>query len=473
MCERPVGRVFLRQSQSHCLEQNELQRAERSDATPCIAVQKLPQIQSRHLYQGHSLMSRNAKVEGTKIAQAAKDLNVTSVTIRRYITEFNIETTSDENGIKVLPDVAMEELQKIRELKEEGLTNPQVLEKLEDMRSSERKPTKAKAKARTTSKAKPEPEVEEEEEKPAPRSKEKEKEKDKEKETKRPAKRISKVKEAPPEEKEEEEETVEEEKSDTDSESEGTAADGESGEGKPKHSLTCQTCGKVFEHMNPRLRDCLDCYRAKRKERRRGGAERHKNVIQHPLAQQAASRQAQQSAPNGSADTDRYADEAPRRAPERDRGRNERSERSDRPERSDRLERPDRPDRPERSDRSDRGDRPERQDRFERETAAAAAPSYSQPSFAAQSQVVAQGLQRTVRNYRKAIEETRNITGSLKRRLERPDLPEGERRWLEQIYAYQLILHQGWRHLAEYKAATQQQGKGPGSSTPSPMSSDD
>jgi hypothetical protein len=70
--------------------------------------------------------------------------------------------------------------------------------------------------------------------------------------------------------------------------------------------------------------------------------------------------------------------------------------------------------------------------------------------------------QRTgVRNYRKAIEETRQITGSLKRRLERPDLPEGERRWLEQIYAYQLILHQGWRHLAEYRAASQP-GKGGG-----------
>jgi hypothetical protein len=65
-----------------------------------------------------------------------------------------------------------------------------------------------------------------------------------------------------------------------------------------------------------------------------------------------------------------------------------------------------------------------------------------------------------VRNYRKAIEETRQITGSLKRRLERPDLPEGERRWLEQIYAYQLILHQGWRHLAEYKSATVQQSRG-------------
>jgi hypothetical protein len=47
----------------------------------------------------------------------------------------------------------------------------------------------------------------------------------------------------------------------------------------------------------------------------------------------------------------------------------------------------------------------------------------------------------------------------LKRRLERPDLPEGERRWLEQIYAYQLILHQGWRHLAEYKAGNQPQPK--------------
>jgi hypothetical protein len=104
----------------------------------------------------------------------------------------------------------------------------------------------------------------------------------------------------------------------------------------------------------------------------------------------------------------------------------------------------------------------EPRERPEREPAVAAA-YVSQPS--SQSQVVAQGLQRTVRNYRKAIEETRNITGSLKRRLERPDLPEGERRWLEQIYAYQLILHQGWRHLAEYKAATQQQGKGSGGSS--------
>ncbi|PZM80639.1 MAG: hypothetical protein DKT66_15400 [Candidatus Melainabacteria bacterium] len=395
-------------------------------------------------------MSRNAKVEGTKIAQAAKDLNVTSVTIRRYITEFNIETTSDENGIKVLPDVAMEELQKVRELKEEGLTNPQVLEKLEEMRTSERKPAKGKAKAKTATRVKAEPEVvEEEEEKPAARSKEKEKEK--EKDNKRPAKRISK-KEAPPEDKEEEEIAEEEEKPEAEGDADSAPAEGESGEGKPKHSLTCQTCGKVFEHMNPRLRDCLDCYRAKRKERRRGGAERHKNVIQHPLAQQAASRQAQRNDANGvAAETDRYAEE-PKRAPQRDRDRDR-----DR-------------DRPERTDRADRSDRTERIDRADREPAAAAA-YVSQPS--SQSQVVAQGLQRTVRNYRKAIEETRNITGSLKRRLERPDLPEGERRWLEQIYAYQLILHQGWRHLAEYKAATQQQKGGGGMVSSAPASSDD
>ncbi|MCC7527570.1 MAG: MerR family transcriptional regulator [Candidatus Melainabacteria bacterium] len=382
-------------------------------------------------------MSRNAKVEGTKIAQAAKDLNVTSVTIRRYITEFNIETTSDENGIKVLPDMAMEELQKIRELKEEGLTNPQVLEKLEEMRSSDRKPAKAKAKAKAATKAKPEPEIEaEEEEKPAARVKEKEKE------TKRPVKRVTKVKEAPPEDKDEEDEVSEEEKADTEGDADGSQGESESGEGKPKHSLTCQTCGKVFEHMNPRLRDCLDCYRAKRKERRRGGAERHKNVIQHPLAQQAASRQAQQTSANGATEQERFTEEAPKRAPQRDRERDR-----------------------------DRGDR-DRSDRTEREPAAAVSQAYI-AAPAAQSQVVAQGLQRTVRNYRKAIEETRNITGSLKRRLERPDLPEGERRWLEQIYAYQLILHQGWRHLAEYKAATQQQGKGPGSSSPSPLAIDD
>lgn len=405
-------------------------------------------------------MRQTAKVEGTKIAQAAKDLNVTSVTIRRYITEFNIETTSDENGIKVLPDEAMDELQEIRKLKEDGLTNPQVLEKLEDMRNQDKKPAaKAKPKARVV-KAKVEPEVveEEEEEKPAAKAKD----------AKRPtAKRITKVKEAAPEEKEPEEEEVAEAERpsvDPDSDQDGEGdAEGESGDGKPKHSLTCQTCGKVFEHMNPRLRDCLDCYRAKRKERRRGGAERHKNVIQHPLAQQAASRQAAQT---GAVEVPAaYAEDAPVRAPQRETrdriDRPDRPQRTERPERVDRPERIERSERTERPERGDRPDRPERNDRYERDRGDREAPAAAAAIYtpAAQSQVVAQGLQRTVRNYRKAIEETRNITGSLKRRLERPDLPEGERRWLEQIYAYQLILHQGWRHLAEYKAATQQQGK--------------
>ena len=60
-------------------------------------------------------MRQTPKVEGTKIAQAAKDLNVTSVTIRRYLTEFNIETTADDNGIKVLPNIALEELKEVRQ----------------------------------------------------------------------------------------------------------------------------------------------------------------------------------------------------------------------------------------------------------------------------------------------------------------------------------------------------------------------
>ena len=94
-------------------------------------------------------MRQSPKGEGTKIAQAAKDLNVTSVTIRRYISEFNIETTSDENGIKVLPARSMAELHEIRRLKEDGLTNPKVLEDLEEMR--------AKAPAEKASKAKAEP----------------------------------------------------------------------------------------------------------------------------------------------------------------------------------------------------------------------------------------------------------------------------------------------------------------------------
>jgi hypothetical protein len=172
--------------------------------------------------------------------------------------------------------------------------------------------------------------------------------------------------------------------------------------------------------MNPRLRDCLDCYRAKRKERRRGGSDRHKNVIQHPLAQQVVNKGAQQQQQQQQHQPQTHQPQAPV-APR------------------------------------------------EREFASALAPAQSIAPPAAPREAFiptntsAPVVQRTsVRNYRKAIEETRQITGSLKRRLERPDLPEGERRWLEQIYAYQLILHQGWRHLAEYKAAGQQQGAGRG-----------
>lgn len=336
------------------------------------------------------------KGEGVKIAQAAKELNVTSVTIRRYITEFNIETTSDENGIKVLPAAAMDELQEIRRLKEDGLTNPQVTEALEKRRTSGRASGAGK-----------------------------DKEKEKEKETKKAVRKVVESQPVPGrarkltrsvrKEMEDEEESVEEtitaveplpaETADVTvglTEEEDSAADG-----KTMHSLTCQTCSKTFEHMNPKLRDCLDCYRAKRRERRRGG-DKHKNVIQHPLAQQVANKaqQAQQLS-ESSAST-----EAP---------------------------------------------------------AAAALPSSPQlpvnpvPVVVSPPRIslltgAAPQLQRVpVRNYRKAIEETRQITSNLKRRLERPDLTEAERRFLEQIYAYQLILHQGWKHLSEYRSGGSEQ----------------
>jgi DNA-binding transcriptional MerR regulator len=346
-------------------------------------------------------MSRSPKVEGTKIAQAAKDLNVTSVTIRRYIQEFEIETTADENGIKVLPSQAMAELQEIRRLKEDGLTNPKVMEFLEDFRK--RKPAeKAEPKARVTKKKVAEPTKARERE-------EREEEPEEEPPAKQPAKRPTARRVTKPEQEQEASEEAEE----TPESSEQETAQGEegedSGDGKSKHSLTCQTCSKVFEHMNPRLRDCLECYRAKRKERRRGGAERHKNVIQHPLAQQVANKAAQsQGAERERISAPSHAAAPPARDRDRDRDRDR-----------------------------------------ERDTSFAPAPS------AAPINVAPPQRPQGVRNYRKAIEETRQITGSLKRRLERPDLPEGERRWLEQIYAYQLILHQGWRHLAEYRAASQ------------------
>jgi DNA-binding transcriptional MerR regulator len=371
---------------------------------------------------------RKNNVEGTKIAQAAKDLNVTSVTIRRYLTEFNIETMSDENGIKVLPPQAMDELHEIRRLKEEGNTNPKVMEFLEEKRAkgpseAVAKP-RAKAKAKVVEAEKPAAapiEEDEEEEEVAPAAPPRRTE-SRPTPTRKPVRRVIKH---------DEETAAEVEPAAAAAESEAPEGepqigeDGEvSGDNRSKHSLTCQTCGKTFEHMNPRLRDCLDCYRAKRKERRRGGSDRHKNVIQHPLAQQVVSKGAQQQPPL----------QAPAQT--------------------------------ERGPRESREPREPREPRESRELVSAMAPTQSAPQPAVREAFIptntsAPVVQRTsVRNYRKAIEETRQITGSLKRRLERPDLPEGERRWLEQIYAYQLILHQGWRHLAEYKAAGQAQGLG-------------
>ncbi len=424
-------------------------------------------------------MSRS-KVEGTKIAQAAKDLNVTSVTIRRYIQEFEIETATDENGIKVLPAQALEELQEIRKLKEDGLTNPKVMEQLEEMRSAkpDEKPAKAKAKAKPVKvaaaakgkKAAVEVEADADDE-------------DEEKESvkEEPVRKIraTKILKAQPAQEEEKDEAAADSEGESDDEEQsGQAAAGVDGD-RFMHALTCQTCSKTFEHNNPRLRDCLECYRAKRKERRRGGGEKHKKVIENPLATQVLSRT--QSPPAASA----LAASGERDVIDRT---SDRPDRSDRPERTERPDRPDREPRRDRSDRegrtpsgNDRADRPdrlERPDRPEREgrdregrapsgndrekpglngheraIAAASAQALTQEKRTVEPSSWAQ-MQKPVRSYRKAIEETRLITGSLKRRLERPDLPEGERRWLEQIYAYQLILHQGWRHLAEYKSGS-------------------
>ena len=356
---------------------------------------------------------RQKKGEGTKIAQAAKSLGVTSVTIRRYITEFNIETTSDENGIKVLPSQAMEELQEIRKLKEDGLTNPKVLEILEESRAKAADKAKAKDKPaaatpvrRATRKILEAP--------PA-------------------ARRKSAAQQEPPEEVEEALKQEPDEKHHIEPEEEGeeqevpvsplkeTEDEGEEQEekeeapvaitgadGKSKYSLTCQTCQKVFEHMNPRLRDCLDCYRIKRKERRRGG-DKHKNVIQNPIAQQVVNKNQQaQLAQQQTEDIEPGpAAVATAAAP---------------------------------------------QERIPGKVVETRKISVKdQISFAPPGTMPPVYQRAQVRSYRKAIEETRGITSNLKRRLERPDLPEAERRFLEQIYAYQLILHQGWKHLSEYR----------------------
>jgi DNA-binding transcriptional MerR regulator len=176
-------------------------------------------------------MSKTSSTEGTKIAQAAKELNVTSVTIRRYIAEFDIETETDENGIKVLPEAAITELQEIRKLKEDGTANPQVMERLEELRAARGAVKKPKTKAKDEDESQEvTAESEEGEEKPARR---------------RP-RRIAK---AEGDSEETTEETIGVEAVEASEES----ADGqEAGAGRVKHSLTCQTCAKVFEHMNPR-----------------------------------------------------------------------------------------------------------------------------------------------------------------------------------------------------------------------------
>jgi DNA-binding transcriptional MerR regulator len=348
-------------------------------------------------------MSKSSKGEGIKIAQAAKDLGVTSVTIRRYISEFDIETTSDENGIKVLPEAAMDELHEIRRLKEDGMTNPKVLEHLEEMRAKGPKEKKAETKkpaAKRVVEAVKVEAVKKETKKPEPRRASR-------KVDESVAARVLADDDDDQDDDDDAGEAADDDESampavavaETGKTAEGGEEGGELGaDGRSKHSLTCQTCGKVFEHMNPRLRDCLECYRAKRKERRR---DKHKNVIQHPLAAQVTSKQQQRQSADSDAgdDADAEFDVTPIAAP----------------------------------------------------SVVAAAPL---PMSSKRINPLAGTHKTSVRNYRKAIEETRQITANLKRRLERPDLPENERRWLEQIYAYQLILHQGWRHLAEYKAGT-------------------
>jgi DNA-binding transcriptional MerR regulator len=330
-------------------------------------------------------MPQKLTLEGTKIAQAAKDLNVTTVTIRRYVAEFNIKTATDENGIKVLPTKAMEELLAVRQLKEDGLSNAQVLDMLAEKRKSN-----AAGEADDMEKNEEITDNTLEIETNRRNSLTDNDESPEKTTIKSASKKIS--------------ENTEEDTEDM-KPAEGEEADDR--QDKPKHTLTCQTCTKSFEHSNPRLRDCLDCYRAKRKERRRGGS-KHKNVILHPLAQQAAANRA--PVENGSAANDNQ---------------------------------------------EELGLHSELTDSGNGKTGVLAHDTASDHRAAASANVPLgqRGTTGPVRNYRKAIDETRHITSSLKRRLERPDLPEGERRWLEQVYAYQLILHQGWRHLSEYKAA--------------------
>src|ERR1700722_20484590 len=173
-------------------------------------------------------MGQKLTLEGTKIAQAAKDLNVTTVTIRRYVAEFNIKTATDENGIKVLPPKAMEELLCVRQLKEDGLSNAQVLDMLAEKR-------KSYAVSEADYMEKNEETLDSNLETQTPDSLTD----NATEETNGSDKKFSEGDEENPDGGRANEDEGSEDKQDN----------------KPKHALTCQTCGKAFEHSNPRLRD--------------------------------------------------------------------------------------------------------------------------------------------------------------------------------------------------------------------------
>ena len=214
-------------------------------------------------------MRNNSNVEGVKIAEAAQELEVTSVTVRRYITEFNIETLTDKNGVKVLPKHAMDELREVRRLKDkDGYNNAQVLEMLDKFRASqgtlvEKIDDSSLAKSIQVNELdlkelqheqvvlSSEPEILIQE----------------------PADSIA-IQEVA-------EESIVQDTDLSVDESQTQEKKGSS------FNLSCQTCGKEFEHSNPKLRDCLDCYRLKRKERKKNNSWEAKKRNRSPTRKQS------------------------------------------------------------------------------------------------------------------------------------------------------------------------------------------
>ena len=80
------------------------------------------------------MMAEKDETFGFHVKDAANELGLTPVTIRRYMGEFNLQTIYDAHGIKLLTAGAMKELREIRAMKEKGLSNPEVLKKLEETR---------------------------------------------------------------------------------------------------------------------------------------------------------------------------------------------------------------------------------------------------------------------------------------------------------------------------------------------------